>query len=74
MIKECNVITWNELVMVIEFDGVLVQMPSTKTKETVVYVKFNNKNYQVVTKDEYDKSLVKVVKKEYKKEVIEIDE
>lgn len=74
MIKECKVLSWNELVMVIAFDGIQIQMPSTKVKEKIVYVKSLNGIYTLVSKDEYDKSLIKSVQKEVKKEINNGDE
>ena len=68
MIKECNVDIWNELIMVIDFDKVKVQMPSTENKEKSVYIKLENGTYSLSTKEEYDKSLVKINKKEIKSE------
>ena len=54
--------------MVVEFDGELIQMPSTEKKINVAYVKFENQRYSLVNEDDYKKSLVKFEKKEHVKE------
>lgn len=74
MIKECKVLEWNELVMVVDFDGNKIQMSSTKNKEKVVYVKYENRKYNIVSREEYDQSFIKEEKKAVKKEVSESDE
>ena len=50
---------WNKLVMVVEFEEDKIQMPSTKAKEEIVYVKFDKNKYSLVTKEKYDKTLIK---------------
>lgn len=50
---------WNELVMVVSFDGTLVQMPSTEHREDVVYVKLHNGSYTLANKNEFEKSVRK---------------
>lgn len=60
--------------MVIDFEGKRIQMPSTAAKSEKVFVKFDKKNYYFVTEDEYKKSLVRVDKKDTKKEVSDKDE
>lgn len=45
--------------MVVEFEEDKIQMPSTKAKEEIVYVKFDKNKYSLVTKEEYDKTLIK---------------
>jgi hypothetical protein len=59
--------------MVIKFDDTLVQMPSTDKKIDTVFVRFD-KQYFLVSEDEYKKSLIKVEKKDIRKEVSEINE
>ena len=54
--------------MVIDFEGNKVQMPSVKTKEKYVYVKFDNNRYSLVNEDDYKKSLIKTTKREIKVE------
>lgn len=65
MIEKCKVTKWNELVMVIDFKGIEVQMPSVD-KADFVYVKLENGKYSTITENEYKKSLVKCEKKEIK--------
>ena len=54
--------------MVVDFEGNKVQMPSVKTKEKYVYVKFDNNRYSLVNEDDYKKSLIKTTKREIKVE------
>jgi len=54
--------------MVVEFDGEKIQIPSVKTKEKYVYVKFDNNRYSLVNEDDYKKSLIKTTKREIKVE------
>lgn len=59
MIKMCKVIQWNECNMVISYDDEIVQMPSTKIKESYVYVKKIDMKFLLSNKEEYSKSLKK---------------
>ena len=59
---------WNKCNMVVDFEGNKVQMPSVKTKEKYVYVKFDNNRYSLVNEDDYKKSLIKTTKREIKVE------
>lgn len=49
--------------MVIDFDGIEVQMPSIETKERSVFIKSENGKYVVVTKGDYEKLLKASTKK-----------
>lgn len=59
MINICKVIQWNECNMVIKYDEEIVQMPSTKMKESYVYIKKIDTRFFLSNKDEYSKSLKK---------------
>lgn len=70
MIKECNVIINNKEVLVVNYDGMMVQLPnSTVIKTNTVFVKFKNGKYFIVGEGEYKKSLIKEVKVIKKKEI-----
>lgn len=55
--------------MVILFDGLEIQMPSTKNNDKTVFVKFENKKYSVVNREDYIKSLKQTTKKSTKVEM-----
>jgi len=56
MIKKCKIILHNEKNIVIDYDGILVQLPNTIGKNIAeVYVKHHNDKYYIVTKEEYEK-------------------
>ncbi|MDR2277374.1 MAG: hypothetical protein LBE23_05905 [Vagococcus sp.] len=76
MIKECKVLKWNELVMVIDFDGVNVQMPSYENNVPFVYIKLEKERYSLSSKAEYELSLVNKTSKHVKAKIIneKIDE
>ena len=59
--------------MVVDFDGELIQMPSTDKKESTLYVRFENKRYCLVTEDDFKKSLVKENKVETNKDNVSDD-
>lgn len=59
--------------MVIDFDGIEVQMPSTKTKGKTMFIRFEKGKYTVVTKDDYEKSLKLAAKKSTAKVEKEIE-
>ena len=42
MVKECKVLLRNQYVMVIEFDGKEIQMPSDHSDFNKVFVKYEN--------------------------------
>lgn len=75
MIKECEVLVWNECVMVIDFDNVKVQMPSFgKNKTNSVYVKYENGKYTLSSELEYDKFLKQGKNRQSKLAVCEVNE
>ncbi|WP_152614233.1 hypothetical protein [Robinsoniella peoriensis] len=63
MIRECNVLMRNNLVMVVDFDGKKVQMPTDNSEEDKIYVELQNNKFTVTSKDKYD-NFSKPVKKE----------
>lgn len=60
MTKECKVLMRNELVMVVDFDGKEIQMPSDHTDKDIVFVKYENDRFSIVDKLEKEKKPVKV--------------
>lgn len=60
MTKECKVLMRNELVMVIDFDGKEIQMPSDHKDTNIVFVKYENDKFLIVDKLEEEKKLIKV--------------
>ena len=50
MTKECKVLMRNELVMVVDFDGKEIQMPSDHTDKDIVFVKYENDRFSIVDK------------------------
>ena len=76
MSKVCNVLMRNEFVMVVDFDGKEIQMPSDHKDTNVVFVKFVNDRYSITDKLEENK-VVKVkpvsrVKKQKKVTEVEL--
>jgi len=69
MIKECKVLSRNSLVMVVDYDGKEVQLPTDGRRTPTVYVK-HDATFEVVSKEDFDKQEAekqKVEKKEAKK-------
>ena len=60
MTKECKVLLRNELVMVVDFDGKEIQMPSDHATTNTIFVKFENDGYSITDKLEEEKKSVKV--------------
>lgn len=60
MTKECKVLLRNELVMVVNFDGKEIQMPSDHKDTDTVFVKYENDRYSIICKMEEEKKSVKV--------------
>ncbi|MDL2301469.1 hypothetical protein LJC58_03845 [Lachnospiraceae bacterium OttesenSCG-928-D06] len=59
MIKKCKVVQLNEKIVVIDFDGVLIQMKSPKVQCSHLYVNENNGVYFLCTEADYVRSLSK---------------
>ena len=78
MVKECKVLMNNAAVMVVDFDGVHVQMPSAGKNIKTVAVEFSNGSYKLAEykKVEAPAEESKPVKKTRKKkaEIAESDE
>lgn len=77
MIKECNVLINNELVTVVRFGDIDVQLPSIHRNAETVRVQYADGHYRVVSDDykepEQDVIPVKSKRKSSKKTTIEKD-
>ena len=76
MTKECKVLMRNELVMVVDFDGKEIQMPSDHTDKDTVFVKYENDKFLIVDKLEEEKKPIKfkpVSKVKKQKKVTEVE-
>lgn len=60
MTKECKVLLRNKLVMVVDFDGKEIQMPSDHKDTNTVFVKYEDDRYSITDKLEEEKKSVKV--------------
>ena len=60
MTKECKVLLRNQYVMVVDFDGKEIQMPSDHTDKNTVFIKHENDRYTITCKLEEEKKPVKV--------------
>jgi hypothetical protein len=77
MTKECKVLLRNQYVMVVDFDGKEVQMPSDHTDKNTVFVKHENDRYTITCKLEEEKKSAKIkpvsrVKKQKKVTEVEL--
>lgn len=64
MIKECKIILRNKEVIVVDFDGVCVQMPNKSNNNyDSVYIKYKDGKYSFATEDEYKKYKTQIKKK-----------
>ena len=72
MIKECKVLLRNEYVMVIDFEGKKIQMPSDNSDSNTVFVKYENDRYSITDKLEEKKKIIP--KKEKKVTEVELAE
>ena len=50
MIMECNVTLQNDRVMVVDYDGKLIQFPASSIKRDKVFVKCENGKFSIVEK------------------------
>lgn len=75
MTKECKVLLRNQYVMVVDFNGKEIQMPSDHTDKDTVFVKYENDRYSITCKLEEKKpAKVKPVSKVKKqKKVTEVE-
>ena len=60
MVKECKVLLRNQYVMVVDFDGKEIQMPSDHTDKDTVFVKYENDRYSITCNLEEENKPVKV--------------
>ena len=70
MIKECKVLSCNPFlnIIVIDFDGKTIQMTGKIDKDAkTIYVKYENGNATVSSKEDYEKSLRPKAEKKTKK-------
>ena len=76
MTKECKVLLRNKLVMVVDFDGKEIQMPSDHKETNTVFVKYENDRYFITDKLEEEKPVkvkpVSRVKKQKKVTEVEL--
>ena len=74
MTKECKVLLRNKLVMVVDFDGKEIQMPSDHATTNTVFVKYENDRYTITDKLEEKKPKMKPVSRVKKqKKVTEVE-
>lgn len=79
MIKECKVLSYNKFLNILVFDFNGKQIQTTAKLDTeckTVFVKYKDGKYEIVSKDEYEKSIRSFNKKKdetpkfFKKEVV----
>ena len=63
MIKDCNVLINNDVVTVVRFNNVDVQLPSIHRSAKTVRVCYNNGNYYVVDDDYRESEFLEVEEK-----------
>ena len=75
MVKECKVLLRNQYVMVIEFIGKEIQMPSDHSDFNKVFVKYENGKYSITDKLEESKPVkIKPISRNKKqKKVTEVE-
>lgn len=74
MVKECKVLLRNQYVMVVEFDGKEIQMPSDHSDFNKVLVKYENGRYSITDKLEEPKPVIKPISRNKKqKKVTEVE-
>lgn len=69
MIKECKVLSYNKFLNILVFDFNGKQIQTTAKLDTeckTVFVKYKDGKYEIVSKDEYEKSIRNVNKKREK--------
>ena len=72
MVKECKVLLRNQYVMVVDFNGKEIQMPSDHTDKDTVFVKYENDRYSITCKLEEEKKSVSRAKKQKKVTEVEL--
>lgn len=76
MTKECKVLLRNQYVMVVDFDGKEIQMPSDHADKDTVFVKYENDRYSITCKLEEEKKPTKakpVSRAKKQKKVTEVE-
>lgn len=53
MIKECKVKLHNSIIAVVDFNGTDLQIPHSDLITDVAYIKYENKKYSIVTKEDF---------------------
>lgn len=74
MIKECNVISRNDLIMVVTYGDTKVQLPSDRKNTDTVFVKYEREKYSISDKEAYDLEISKEKTKTQKKRIKEVVE
>ena len=77
MIKECKVLSYNKYlnILVFEYDGNEIQITAKlESNQKTVFVKYKDGKYEIVSKDEYDKSIKKPIKKKDVNSDVKADE
>lgn len=55
MVKECTVILRNALIMVVDYEGEKIQLPTDNNTSKSVFIKYSKGTYELINKSEYDK-------------------
>ena len=74
MIKECKVLSYNKFlnILVFDYDGKQIQITAKLDTECkTVFVKYKDGKYEIVSKNEYEKSIRNLKKKKDKDETKE---
>ena len=77
MIKECKVLSYNKFLNILVFDFNGKQIQTTAKLDTeckTVFVKYKDGKYEIVSKDEYEKSIRNYNKKKEKEIEINSEE
>ena len=74
MIKECNVISRNDLIMVVTYGDTKVQLTSDHKNTDTVFVKYEREKYSISDKEAYDLEISKEKTKTQKKRIKEVVE
>lgn len=77
MIKECKVLSYNKYlnILVFDYDGNEIQITAKlESNQKTVFVKYKDGKYEIVSKDEYDKSIKKPIKKKDVNSDVKADE
>ena len=77
MIKECKVLSCNKYlnILVFDYDGKQIQITAKLDTECkTVFVKYKDGKYEIVSKDEYEKSIRSFNKKKYEAPKVALEE